>query len=88
MKFNLIWEAEPPTLTSEQSAALASELAWLEARVDDASEVVSHVVNLTTDYSGPSITLHGKDQNKTDLFLSYNKKTEWIILDNVEEYKE
>lgn len=85
MKFNLIWETKAPTLTQEQSDILVSELVYLENTVDDASEVISHTVNLTSDYSGPSITLHGKEENETDLFLSYNKKTKWIILENTEE---
>ena len=88
MKFNLIWETETPSLTQEQSATLASELVWLENSVDDASGVISHIVNLTSDYSGPSITLHGNDENKTDLFLTYNKKTVWTTLETVEEYKD
>jgi hypothetical protein len=88
MKFNLVWDAKTPELTPEHTAILAREIAWLEGRIDDASEIISHVVNLTDDFSGPSITLHGKEENKTDVFLTYNKKTTWVTLEDVEEYKD
>jgi len=88
MKFNLVWDVGTPTLTSEQTTILAREIAWLEGCIDDASGIISHVVNLTSDYSGPSITLHGKEENKTDVFLTYNKKTTWVTLEDVEEYKD
>ena len=88
MKFNLIWESESPDLAPDQRSALAREIVWLESFVDDASGVISHVVNLTSDYTGPSVTLHGKEDNTSDLFLTYNEKTTWVTLDPLEEYAE
>lgn len=88
MKFNLIWDADTPALTSEHAAILAREIAWLEGRIGDASEIISHLVNLTDDLSGPSITLHGKEENATDVFITYNEETTWVTLDDVEEYKD
>lgn len=88
MKFNLIWETETPDLIPDQRAVLARELAWLENSVDDADSVISHIVNLTSDWSGPSVTIHGKEDNTSDLFLTYNKETVWVTLDTTEEYKE
>ena len=82
MKFNLVWETNPPELTQSQKAALAREIVWLESFSDDASSVISHVMNLTSVLSGPSIMLYGKAGNDTDIFLVYNKVTEWKTLDD------
>jgi hypothetical protein len=84
MKFNLIWETNPPELTEAQKATLAREIVWLESFSDDASSVVSHLVNLTSDLSGPSIMLYGKDGNDADIFLTYNKVTKWTTLDDID----
>jgi len=84
MKFNLVWETNPPELTRAQKATLAREIVWLESFSDDASSVISHVMNLTSDLSGPSIMLYGKTGNDTDIFLAYNKVTKWKTLDDTD----
>lgn len=85
MKFNLMWESASPELNDKQIAILAREIVWLETYSEDASEVVSHVVNLTEDDTGPSILINGRTGNSTDLFLNYTEKTEWIVQDDTEQ---
>ena len=85
MKFNLMWESASPELNDKQIAILAREIVWLETHSEDASEVISPVVTLTEDATGPSILINGRTGNSTDLFLNYTEKTEWIVLDDIEQ---
>jgi len=86
MKFNLIWETNPPELTESEKSLLAREIVWIESMSDDASDLVAHILLLTDVETGPSITMYGKKDNADDLFLAYSKKTKWQVLtDDVEE---
>jgi hypothetical protein len=81
MKFNLVWETEKPELTEAQKYKLAREIVEIETVMDDASELIFHLVNLE-DETGPSITIYGKSDNTNELFLEYQSKTEWLIMDS------
>jgi len=87
MKFNLVWESDCPELTWSQRAILAREIVWLESFACDASEVISHTLSLSQDDAGPSVAMYGKEGNCEDLFLAYHEKTNWIILEDIEQYK-
>ena len=80
MKFNLIWETNPPELTEAEKSLLAREIVWIESMSEDASDLAAHILLLTDVETGPSITMYGKKDNADDLFLSYNKKTKWVTL--------
>ncbi len=79
MKFNLIWESNPPELTEPQKSLLAREIVWVESMSEDASDLVAHMLLLDDTETGPSITMYGKKDNPHDLFLMYSKKTKWRV---------
>ena len=80
MKFNLIWESNPPELTDDEKSMLAREIVWIESMSEDASNLVAHMLLLGDTEIGPSITMYGKKDNQDDLFLTYSKKTKWRVL--------
>lgn len=80
MKFNLIWESNPPELTETEKSMLAREIVWIESMSEDASNLVAHMLLLGDTETGPSITMYGKKDNQDDLFLTYSKKTKWRVL--------
>ena len=80
MKFNLIWETNPPELTEAQKSLLAREIVWIESMSEDASDLVAHMLLLDDTETGPSITMYGKKDNPNDLFLTYSKKTKGRVL--------
>ena len=80
MKFNLIWETNPPELTESQKSLLAREIVWIESMSEDASDLVAHMLLLGDTETGPSITMYGKKDNTDNLFLAYSKKTKWRVL--------
>ena len=80
MKFNLIWETNPPELTEAEKSLLAREIVWIESMSEDASTLVAHMLLLGDTETGPSITMYGKQDNVDDLFLAYSKKTKWRVL--------
>ncbi len=80
MKFNLIWDTNPPELTEAEKSLLAREIVWVESMSEDASDLVAHMLLLGDTETGPSITMYGKKDNTDDLFLSYSKKTKWLTL--------
>ena len=78
MKFNLIWEGEPPKITEDQKLLLAREIVWLESSVIDTSDLIFHTIDLTSDTEGPCIIVFGKDGNQSDLFLEYHEESKMI----------
>jgi hypothetical protein len=82
MKFKLVWEGDIPILTETETHKLAKEISEIENAIDDASSLIFHLVQLDKDQEGPSITIYGKTDNSDELFLEYQSKTEWFIMDS------
>jgi hypothetical protein len=80
MKFNVIWEGEPPEITEDQKLLLAREIVWLESSVLDPSDLVFHTIDLTSDPEGPCIIAFKKDGNQNDLFLEHYAESKFIPL--------
>lgn len=80
MKFNIIWEGEPPEITEDQKLFLAREIAWLESSLLDPSDLIFHTIDLTNDREGPCIIAFGKQNNQNDLFLEYHEELKLVPL--------
>ena len=77
MRFNIIWQGEPPEITEDQKHFLAREIAWLESSLLDPSDLIFHTIDLTNDPEGPCVIAFAK---QNDLFLEYHEESKLIPL--------
>lgn len=79
--FKLEWTHEEPILSKEDQDKLEEEIERISKILEGASDLIYHAVLLTSDFSGPTIEMCGKENCDDTLFLTYCENTEWEILE-------
>ncbi len=77
--FNLKW-TDDTRPDEEYLGKFADEYAELCEALDDADDLIAHVILLTDDENGPSVSIYGIEGDKENLYALYSEETEWVEL--------
>lgn len=82
---NIIWDGDEPNLTEEEKEILKRELEELEEAISyDASNLITHTIFLESNLSGRTISVYGRQDDESNLFLEYHAETSWVTLDDLQ----
>jgi len=82
-KFKVKWTHKVPELSLDEKKVIEEEIKLLNEDLDSASDLIFHSIPLTKNMKGALVMVHGEEEVKDTLFLTYYSKPEWTTISTV-----